>query len=108
MAKTDIRRWIFGTSAWHIFRWYVLALALVLLGATLYFHWIVVSPRHFMQTVYVTKVELVYLFNSAPLSVMAGDPALRFVQPVWSFSGYTEDGSTFEILVQAVADQYVR
>jgi hypothetical protein len=58
----------------------------------------------------VDKVELVYY--AADLShgwppPPAGDPA-RSVQPLWSFSGRLEDGRTFEVLVQAVADEYLK
>lgn len=57
---------------------------------------------------YISKVELVYYFSLAPLSALAGDPALRFVQPVWRFSGYTDDGSIFEIFIQAVDDSHIQ
>jgi len=30
------------------------------------------------------------------------------VQPVWRFAGYTEDGATFEVLIQAVRDEYLK
>ena len=36
------------------------------------------------------------------------DPTLRVVQPVWRFAGHTEDGATFEVLVQAVRDEYLQ
>jgi hypothetical protein len=58
----------------------------------------------------VDKVELVYY--AADLShgwppPAAGDPA-RSVQPLWSFSGSLEDGRTFEVLVQAVENEYLK
>jgi hypothetical protein len=28
--------------------------------------------------------------------------------PVWYFAGHTEDGATFEVLVQAVRDEYLQ
>jgi hypothetical protein len=30
------------------------------------------------------------------------------VQPVWRFAGHTKDGAIFEILVQAVRDEYLQ
>jgi hypothetical protein len=54
-------------------------------------------------------IELVYLFGS--LSNLTpeqyADPDYRSVQPVWRFSGHTDQGQTFEVLVQAVADSYL-
>jgi chemotaxis response regulator CheB len=38
----------------------------------------------------------------------SSDPSLRVGQPVWRFAGYTEDGATFEMLVQAVRDEYLQ
>ena len=39
---------------------------------------------------------------------LSPDPSLRGVQPVWRFAGHTEDGATFEVLVQAVRDEYLQ
>lgn len=57
MTKSNAEKPLFGIPRWRTFRWYVLALLTALLGAILYFHWIVVSPRHFMQTIYVSEVS---------------------------------------------------
>ena len=38
----------------------------------------------------------------------SSDPSLRVVQSVWHFASYTEDGDTFEVLVQAVRDEYLQ
>jgi hypothetical protein len=59
---------------------------------------------------YVEKVEIVYyLVPAFPGSVSRStDPSLRIVQPLWKFTGHTQDGASFEILVQAVSDQYVK
>jgi hypothetical protein len=57
---------------------------------------------------FVEQAELVcYAVLTADIAY-AGDPSLRVVQPVWRFAGYTEDGAIFEILVQAVRDEYLQ
>ncbi|MDY6875306.1 MAG: LysM peptidoglycan-binding domain-containing protein [Chloroflexota bacterium] len=57
---------------------------------------------------FVEQVELVYYAVPVADIAYAGDPSLRVVQPVWRFVGHTEDGATFEVLVQAVRDEYLK
>jgi LysM repeat protein len=61
---------------------------------------------------FVEQVELVYyavpIANVAYASGFSPDPSLRVAQPVWRFAGHTGDGATFEILVQAVRDEYLK
>jgi hypothetical protein len=61
---------------------------------------------------YIEQVELIYLaipVESTPDSTQpATDPALRIAQPMWRFTGHTENESPFEILVQAVRDEYLK
>ena len=61
---------------------------------------------------FVEQVELVYyavlVVDIAYPGGHPPDPSLRVVQPVWRFAGYTEDGAIFEILVQAVRDEYLK
>ncbi len=61
---------------------------------------------------FVEQVELVYYAVLVADIAYAGgpplDPSLRVVQPVWRFAGHTEDGATFEVLVQAVRDEYLQ
>jgi hypothetical protein len=61
---------------------------------------------------FVEQVELVYyavpIANIAYASGLSPDPSLRVAQPVWRFAGYTEDGAVFEILIQAVRDEYLK
>jgi hypothetical protein len=63
----------------------------------------------------VEKVELVYataflygcrgsVFSEADLE----QSPWRIVQPVWRFTGSFQDGRTFEIQIQALADQYLK
>ncbi len=56
----------------------------------------------------VDKVELVYYTPDWQGANVPADQAGRYVQPLWSFSGYLEDGVTFEVLVQAVRDEYLK
>jgi len=61
---------------------------------------------------FVEQVELVYyavpIANIAYPGGISSDPSLRVVQPVWRFAGHTEDGATFEVLAQAVRDEYLQ
>ncbi len=61
---------------------------------------------------FVEQVELVYYAVPVADIAYAGgpssDPSLRVVQPVWRFAGYTEDGAIFEVLIQAVRDEYLK
>jgi hypothetical protein len=63
----------------------------------------------------VEKVELVYatasLTGCRGMGLTESDPQVApwlIVQPVWRFSGTFEDGRTFEIQVQALAEEYLR
>ncbi len=61
---------------------------------------------------FVERVELAYY--AAPIidipypGGVLRDPFMYIVQPVWRFVGRTEDGTTFEVLVQAVRDEYLK
>ena len=61
---------------------------------------------------FVEQVELVYhAVLVADIAYAGGpppDPSLRVVQPVWRFAGHSEDGVIFEVLVQAVRDEYLQ
>ncbi len=59
---------------------------------------------------FVEQVELAYYAVSISLNPdgRPPDPAVRLVQPLWRFAGHTADGASFEILVQAVRDEYVK
>ena len=61
---------------------------------------------------FVEQVELVYyavpIADIAYSGGLSPDPSLRVVQPVWYFAGHTEDGATFEVLAQAVRDEYLQ
>jgi hypothetical protein len=54
----------------------------------------------------VDQVELAYSVTYT--YVEATNTTLQFVQPVWRFTGHTEDGTRFVILMQAVDPQYIQ
>jgi len=58
----------------------------------------------------VEQVELVYFIP--PADSIPPDSTLEFAyrcaQPVWHFSGHTDQGRAFEVYVQAVADAYLK
>jgi len=58
----------------------------------------------------VEQIDLIYY--ASPLEQLSqeslyADFGIRSVQPVWRFSGHTDQGAAFEIYVQAVADAYL-
>ena len=56
----------------------------------------------------VDKVELVYYTPDWRGADVSADQPSRYVQPLWSFSGHLDDGRNFEVLLQAVQDQYLK
>ena len=70
------------------------------------------TDQYLVGKVTIDQVELAYtailLLHCS--STAADDPMLRpwlYVQPVWVFKGYFEDGRLFEIQVQALPAQYL-
>ncbi len=58
---------------------------------------------------FVEQIELMYYV--VPVDAIArptAGPDLRLVQPMWRFTGHTDRGTTFEALVQAVRDEYLK
>lgn len=59
-------------------------------------------------TATIESVKLVYYTPDPRLSTLSGQPAqTQYIQPVWRFMGRYEDGSTFEILVQALTQEFL-
>ena len=56
---------------------------------------------------YVEHVELIYYAIANPMMGFSYKPlpdlSMRIIQPLWKFTGHTQDGASFEILVQAVS-----
>jgi hypothetical protein len=64
-----------------------------------------------VKDVIIDKVEMVYFaydFSHGGGGVDLNNNPMRFVQPVWRFSGKLGDGRLVEVLVQAVADKYLQ
>ncbi len=60
------------------------------------------------QRAVVEQIELVY-YTLDPQDIEAGeDDTASYVQPVWRFSGHYEDGTFFQILVQALVETYLQ
>jgi len=55
----------------------------------------------------IDKIELVYLALDYPGLVISPDAPERYVQPMWAFSGSTENGAQLQFMVQAVKDEYI-
>ncbi|MEW5956613.1 MAG: LysM peptidoglycan-binding domain-containing protein [Chloroflexota bacterium] len=69
------------------------------------------SSRPGLDRLLIEQIELVY-YAVRPGDVfhpldLPKDSDLRLVQPVWRFAGHSQDGTAFEVLIQAVADEYV-
>jgi hypothetical protein len=54
---------------------------------------------------YIDKVEFVYYVT--PTDQMSRSQSASIIQPVWRFSGITENGVKFEIIFQAVIEKYL-
>ncbi len=55
----------------------------------------------------IEKIELVY-YTEDPQHPAPEGQAIRYVQPVWRFSGHYNNGQMVEILVQALDNQYLK
>ncbi len=61
----------------------------------------------FRSPIYIVeKVELIYLI-SKPRASFSTETQSVYIQPMWRFSGRTNNGDTFEILVQALKDEFL-
>jgi len=56
----------------------------------------------------IVNIELVYYTDDLYFSHPQVSNQPPYVQPVWRFSGNYQDGSQFEILVQAIPEQYLK
>jgi hypothetical protein len=60
-----------------------------------------------LQKATVDKIELIYQ-TVWRQSMSPQDAPPTYLQPVWRFTGHYEDGSTFDIMVQALTDEYLK
>jgi LysM repeat protein len=58
-------------------------------------------------TATIEKVELMYFVTNQHWQVDHLDKGPQFIQPVWKFTGHYSNGDVFEILVQALKQQYL-
>ncbi len=58
-------------------------------------------------TATVEKIELVYYLREARTSLPEQDGSPATIQPAWRFYGHYSSGEEFEILVQALKDEYL-
>ena len=58
-------------------------------------------------TATIEKVELVHFTNDLRYAVPSPNPQPPYFQPVWQFSGHYSNGDEFEILIQALRDEYL-
>ncbi len=63
------------------------------------------QPAQVLATV--EKVDLIYYLPPSEAGGAAGGAAPRYAQPMWRFSGATDDGRSFEVWVQAVAESHL-
>jgi hypothetical protein len=57
-------------------------------------------------TATIEKVELVY-FVSDPRYLTDSNAGYPYLQPAWRFYGHYSNGDEFEVLIQALQDQYL-
>ena len=55
----------------------------------------------------IEKVELIYFVTNQHWQVGHLDNGPQYIQPVWKFSGHYSNGDVFEILVQALRQEYL-
>ncbi len=60
-----------------------------------------------IPTADIEKIELVYFTPDPRYLVKTPDAQPAYFQPVWRFTGHYSNGDRFEILVQALKDEYL-
>jgi predicted oxidoreductase len=55
----------------------------------------------------ITRVELVYL-GEDQLLAQVEEGRVLYAQPFWCFSGYYSENSYFDIIIQALPDEYLQ
>lgn len=65
-------------------------------------------PENYMPpTATIDKVELIYYVTNQHWQVDHLDSGPQYIQPVWKFSGHYSNDDVFEILVQALKQEYL-
>ena len=60
------------------------------------------------QILTVENIELVYYADDMRFALPDNSVPLSYAQPVWRFNGHSDNGDLFEILVQALTDEYLQ
>jgi hypothetical protein len=68
---------------------------------------IVTTEVYVPPTVTIEKVELVYFVTNQRWQVDHLDEDPQYIQPAWRFYGHYSNGDEFEILVQALKEEYL-
>ena len=55
----------------------------------------------------IEKVELVYHLSDPRYAPPAANASPQYIQPAWRFQGHYSNGDEFEILVQALKQEYL-
>lgn len=55
----------------------------------------------------IEKVELIHFMSDPRYGAPTGEPQALYFQPVWRFSGHYSNGDEFEILIQALREEYL-
>jgi hypothetical protein len=58
-------------------------------------------------TATIEKVELIHFMSDPRYAAPMPSPDTLYFQPVWCFSGHYSNGDEFEILIQALQQQYL-
>ena len=67
------------------------------------------SPNYVQPNLVIDQVELVYYVSNPYYQVNNPDYSLRspYIQPAWHFRGHYEDGGEFDILIQALKQEFL-
>ncbi len=66
------------------------------------------APQNYVPpTLTIEKVELMYYVTNPNWQVDHLDGSPLYIQPVWRFYGHYDDGGEFEVIVQALKEEYL-
>lgn len=65
------------------------------------------DPAFTMPTATIESIELAYYVRYPPYVLADPSAGIQYLQPVWRFYGHYSNGDEFEILVQALKEEYL-
>jgi hypothetical protein len=65
------------------------------------------TENYFPPSATIEKVELMYFVTNQRWQVDHLDDGPQYIQPAWRFYGHYSDGNEFEILVQALKQEFL-